>query len=108
MPHCVHGFKHRPDKEGIKTPFSGADSLIKKGLRPWISFKHRPDKEGIKTPLQSGFRSNTDLIKKGLILRFLGSNTDLIKKGLNTDLIKKGLRHIHCAVIDAVDVQTQT
>jgi len=34
-------FKHRPDKEGIKT-------LLNPGTAPGM-FKHRPDKEGIKT-----------------------------------------------------------
>ena len=102
-------FKHRPDKEGIKTSFrspfcahrgSNTD-LIKKGLR--LTCRYNPPPSG----------SNTDLIKKGLRRRALivappqhRSNTDLIKKGLrpkilpillpilrsNTDLIKKGLR----------------
>ena len=58
-------FKHRPDKEGIKTLELFADHITGRG------FKHRPDKEGIKTMSQyrrwrASFGSNTDLIKKGL------------------------------------------
>ena len=97
------------------------------------SFKHRPDKEGIKTFVSSTFAtcngSNTDLIKKGLrraawIISsvVLCSNTDLIKKGLrlatnhhlracrcsNTDLIKKGLRQVLLELFAGSSVQTQT
>ncbi|HNV54263.1 MAG TPA: hypothetical protein PKO17_03755, partial [Pseudomonadales bacterium] len=57
-------FKHRPDKEGIKTRRRGFLKRIQE-------FKHRPDKEGIKT-----------LVPRGLAGIASGSNTDLIKKGL--------------------------
>ena len=59
-----------------------------------VVFKHRPDKEGIKTPADTFMHppecSNTDLIKKGLI-RFGAPRLDGAT-GSNTDLIKKGLR----------------
>jgi len=59
-----------------------------------VPFKHRPDKEGIKTPADTFMHppecSNTDLIKKGL-RRFGAPRLDGAT-GSNTDLIKKGLR----------------